>query len=300
MPSRYLHLTINKLAPYLFVGPALIFVVIFLYGPILFSVVLSFSDWNFITPQMHFVGFDNYSHILGDSRFISASWNTLLYVVVLIPAQILFPLGLAVLLRHVRSPALANFYKTSLFLPTMLAYSTAGIAWLWLFDPTNGFFNTMMGWLRLPTSNWYTDPDLALWCVAMVTFWKNFGLNMLLLLAALLGIPKPILEAADIDGASAWHRFWTIELQMISPTFFFVTVTTTMNVLDDIAATIDVLTGGGPFGRSSNILYYMFERGLAFFQFGQASASAVLIILLVIVITVLQFRMFERRVYYES
>jgi len=193
-----------------------------------------------------------------------------------------------------------NFYKGALFLPTILAYSIAGVAWLWLFDPMNGFFNVVLTALGLPPGRWHNDPDLALWCVTLVTFWKNFGLNMLLLFAALISVPRDVLEAAEIDGASPWHRFRTIEVPLISPTFFFVAVTTVMNVLDDIVGTIDVLTGGGPYGQSSNILYYMYQRGLGFFQFGQASAAAVLIILLVIGVTWLQFRMFERKVHYGS
>ncbi|MGD1877217.1 MAG: carbohydrate ABC transporter permease [Kiloniellaceae bacterium] len=288
------------LAPYVFVAPALVFVGVFLYGPVVFSVVLSFSDWNFIHPDFNFVGLQNYRRIFADPNFASATWNTLLYCLGLIPAQILIPLGLAALLLRVRSPWMMNFYKGALFLPTILAYSIAGVAWLWLFDPMNGFFNVVLTALGLPASRWHTDPDLALWCVTLVTFWKNFGLNMLLLFAALISVPRDVLEAAEIDGASPWHRFWTIEVPLISPTFFFVAVTTVMNVLDDIVGTIDVLTGGGPFGQSSNILYYMYQRGLGFFQFGQASASAVLIIGLVMVVTWLQFRAFERKVHYGS
>jgi len=292
--------TLKALAPYILVGPAILFVLVFLYAPIVFSGILSVSDWNFISPEMKFVGLDNYRVILRDPQFQTALLNTFLYCAVLIPAQIAAPLALATLILRVRKPFLANTYKAALFLPTMLAYSTAGMAWLWLFDPTNGFFNTLLGWVGLPPSRWYSDPSLALWCVVIVSFWKNFGLNMLLFAAALASVPGAIMEAAKLDGAGSWRVFWTVELPLISPTFFFVAVTTTMSVLDDIAATIDVLTEGGPFGQSTNILYYMFERGLKFFQFGQASASAVLIVLLVLIVTWAQFRVFERKVHYES
>lgn len=292
--------TTNALAPYVYVGPAVLFVLVFLYAPVLSSLTLSVTDWNFINPQARFVGLENYQRIFADPNFRDAGRNTFLYCLVLIPAQILVPLGLAALLLRVRGRFAASLYKTALFLPTILAYSTAGIAWLWLFDPLNGFLNVLLGWFGLPPSRWHTDPDLALWCVAFVTFWKNLGLNMLLLLAALVAIPKPVLEAAAIDDPSPWRRFWAVELPLISPTFFFVAVTTTMGVLDDIAGAIDVLTEGGPFGQSSNILYYMYERGLKFFQFGQASAASVLIILLVLGVTWAQFRMLERKVHYES
>lgn len=289
-----------SLAPYLFVGPAILFVAVFLYAPVVFSVGLSLTDWNFIRPEINFVGLANYRRIFADPNFQDASYNTLLYCAVLIPAQIMVPLALAALILRVRNRFAAGFYKAALFLPTILAYSTAGIAWLWLFDPLNGFLNAAFSALGLPTSRWYTDPDLAIWCVTFVTFWKNFGLNMLLLLAALVSIPKPLLEAAALDNAGPWRRFFTIELPLISPTFFFVAVTTTMNVLDDIVGVIDVLTEGGPYGQSSNILYYMYERGLGYFQFGQASAASVIIIVLVFVVTWAQFRMFEHRVHYES
>lgn len=295
-----LRATLKVLAPYILVGPAILFVLVFLYAPVVFSGVLSVSDWNFISPDMKFVGLDNYRVILRDPQFQTALLNTVLYCAVLIPAQIAVPLALATLILRVRKPFLANAYKAALFLPTMLAYSTAGMAWLWLFDPTNGFFNTLLGWFGLAPSRWYSDPSLALWCVVIVSFWKNFGLNMLLFAAALASVPGSVMEAAKLDGAGSWRAFWTVELPLISPTFFFVAVTTTMSVLDDIAATIDVLTEGGPFGQSTNVLYYMFERGLRFFQFGQASASAVLIILLVLIVTWAQVRMFERRVHYES
>jgi len=288
----------RETAPYVFVAPALLFVVVFLYAPVGFSFVLAFLDWNFLQPDAVFVGFGNFRRTLADPNFRSAAWNTLFYCGILIPAQILIPLGLAAVLRRTREGWAANLFKSALYLPTILAYSIAGVAWLWLFDPINGFFNFLLAVLHLPASRWYTDPDLAKWCVALVTFWKNFGLNMLLLFAALIGVPRDVLEAARIDGAGPWRRFWTIEVPLISPTLFFVAVTTATGILDDIVGTIDVLTKGGPFGRSSNILYYMYERGLGFFQFGQASATAVMIILLMIVVTWLQFRLFEGRVHY--
>lgn len=288
------------LAPYIFVGPAILFVVIFLYAPIIFSFAMSFSGWNFISPDITFVGFENYRRVLTDPNFQDAAYNTFLYCLVLIPVQVVVPLVLASLILRVRNRRIAGFYKAALFLPTILAYSTAGIAWAWLFDPNNGFLNAVLSAVGLPQSRWHTDPNLAIWCVAFITFWKNFGLNMLLLLAALVSIPKEIHEAAALDNAGPWRRLLTIDLPLISPTFFFVAVTTTMNVLDDIVGVIDVLTGGGPFGQSSNILYYMYERGLSFFQFGQASAASVIIIILVLFVTWAQFRMFEKRVHYES
>jgi ABC-type sugar transport system permease subunit len=287
------------MAPYLFVGPAVTAVLVFLYLPILASVGLSVSDWNLLSPEANFAGLENYRALLDSEDFGHAARNTFWYVVILVPAQIVLPLVLALALTQVASQRLSQTYRSLLFLPTILAYSVAGVAWSWLLSPVNGVLNEVLAAIGLPRSRWHTDPDLALLCVAVVTFWKTFGLNMLLWAAALLGIPKEIHEAARIDGAGPWRRFWTIDLPLIAPTAFFIAVTTVSHVLDDIVGVIDVLTEGGPAGRSSSLLFFLWQRGLAFFQFGEASAVAVIMILLVLVVTALQFRLFERRVFYR-
>lgn len=286
------------MAPYLFVAPAVSAVLVFLYLPILASAGLSVSDWNLLSPEANFVGFEHYRTLLDSEDFGHAARNTFWYAVILVPAQIALPLILALALTNVASRRLNQAYRSLLFLPTILAYSVAGVAWSWLLSPVNGVLNEVLATLGLPRSRWHTDPDLALLCVAMVTFWKTFGLNLLLWSAALLGVPKEIQEASRIDGAGPWRRFWSIDLPLIAPTAFFIAVTTVVNVLDDIVGVIDVLTNGGPAGRSSSLLFFLWQRGLAFFQFGEASAVAVIMIVLVLAVTALQFRLFERRVFY--
>ena len=150
-----------------------------------------------------------------------------------------------------------------------------------------------------PRSRWHTDPNLAMLCVCLVTFWKNFGLNMLLWTAALINISPSVRDAARLDEPNYWRRFWTVELPLISPTAFFISITTFLGVLDDIVGVVDVLTEGGPSGRTSSLLYFLWRQGLQFFQFGDASAVAMIIIVAVLVLTWLQFRLGEKRVHYE-
>lgn len=288
----------GALAPYLFVVPALLAVLVFLYAPIAGSLAMSVLDWNLLSPDIRFAGAAHYVALAQDGEFAMAARNTAWYVVLLVPAQIVLPLGLAVCLANVVSGWLGRAYRGILFLPTILAYSVAGIVWSWLLNPVNGVVNEALAGLGLPRGRWHTDPDLALYCVAAVTFWKTFGLNMLLWLAALVGIPREVKEAAQIDGAGPWRRFWHVELPLVAPTAFFIAVTTVAHVLDDIVGVIDVLTRGGPAQRTTSLLYYLWQRGLGHFQFGPASAVAVVIILLVLVVTALQFRAFERRVFY--
>lgn len=286
------------LAPYLFVGPAVLSVAIFLYGPLIASALLSVLDWNLLSPDVRFVGLDNYSTVIANVDFRTAAWNTLLYCAILIPAQIVLPLILALMIHSVRHSPMQGLYRGSLFLPTIVAFSVAGVAWSWLLNPVNGLFNEIFGFFGFPKSRWHTDPDLALLCVSLVTFWKTFGLNMLLWLAALANLPRELREASQLDGATAWRHFFTISLPLMTPTAFFISVTTFFHVLDDIVGVIDVLTHGGPAGRSSSLLYFLWQQGLLFFQFGPASAVAVIIIVAVLVVTWLQFRVGEKRVHY--
>ena len=289
----------HGLAPYLFLAPALVFIAAFLYAPILFSVGLSFSDWNFISPSANFVGFDNYAAVFGDTNFHAAARNTAVYTLILAPLQIVVPLVLARLLTGVARSRLGAFYKSALFVPTIIAFSIAGATWLWLFNPINGFLNAVLrglGWAEL---RWLNDPALAIWSVSAVVFWKTFGLNMLLCFAALSAIPRDVIEAARLDASGPLRMLWSIEIPLISPTLFFVVVTTILGVMDDIVGAVDVMTGGGPIDATTNLLFYLYEKGLRFFQFGHASAVAVIVAVLVGAITWLQFRFLERQVHYD-
>lgn len=288
----------HRIIPWLFVGPTVIAVVVFLYLPILASAALSVLDWNLLSNDVVFVGARNYRTMLASSDFGLAAANTALYCLILVPAQAIIPLILAALLMAVRGSRLAPVYRGALFLPTIVAYSVAGVAWSWLLNPVNGLFNEVLLGLGLAPSRWHTDPDLALASVSVVTFWKTFGLNLLLWLAALSNVPQSVREAARMDGAGRLRRFFDVDLPMITPTAFFVAVTTLYNVLDDIVGVIDVLTEGGPSGRSSSLPYFLWQQGLRFFQFGQASVVALVIIVAVLAVTALQFRFGEHRVHY--
>lgn len=288
----------SGLLPYAFVAPALIFIAVFIYAPVLFSIGLSFSDWNFIRPEANFVGFDNYFVVLTDPNFHAAARNTLIYVLILAPIQVILPLLLARMLAGLGNSRIAAFYKSALFVPTIVAYSIAGATWLWLLNPIIGFFNAMLRLMGSTGLRWAEDPNLAIWSVAMVVFWKTFGLNLILYLAAFTAIPKDIIEASRLDAATPLGRLIEIEVPMVSPTIFFVMVTTILGVMDDIVGIVSVMTDGGPINATTNLLFYLYEKGMRYFQFGHASAVAVLTSLAVLFVTWLQFRFVEKKVFY--
>lgn len=280
-------------------GPALASVAVFLYGPILASLGLSFTNVPLSGGAWALLGWGNYASLLGDEDFAMAAGNTALYAALLVPAELVLPLGLALLLHNVAGSRLAPAWRAALFLPTILAYSVAGVIWSWVLNPLVGAANDALAPLGLPPSRWHTDPHLALLCVAAVAFWKTFGLNVMLWLAALLGIPQDLRDAAAIDGARPWTRFWRIDLPLISPTAFFIALTTVFMAMDDVVGVIDALTHGGPAGRSSNVVFDLWRRGMDFFLFGQASAATVLIVAGVLVVSALQMRLLGRRVSYD-
>ncbi|GGK25399.1 carbohydrate ABC transporter permease [Salinarimonas ramus] len=280
------------------VAPAFFAVAVFLYLPIAASGLLAVLDYHPATRAFSYAGLANIEAVWRDPAFRVAAWNTLVYCLVLVPAQVVVPLLLALGLREIAGSRLAPVYYACLFAPTLVSFSVAGAVWLPLLNPINGVLNEMLIAIGLPPSRWHTDARAALWVVCVVTFWKTFGLNLVLWYAALMTIPREQIEAARIDGAGFFRRVRDIDIPLASPTAFFILVTTVFTTLDDIVGIIDVLTGGGPFERTTNLPYLLWQKGLVFFQFGQASVVALVTIAIVALLTFVQFRFVERRVTY--
>lgn len=287
------------LAPWLLAGPAVAAAVVFVWLPMLASVGLSLFDWSLLERAATWRGLDHYAGTLANPEFHLAGVNTLIYLAALLPLQVGLPLLLAFALMRVRLRWAARLYRTALFVPAVLSFPIAAVVWLWMFNPIVGVLNTLLGTLGVPPQRWLSDPDLAIWSVIAVAFWKSFGLNLLIFLAALATVPQEIGEAARIDGAGPVRLAVAIELPLISPALFFAVVTTVIIVLDEIVGAVDVLTEGGPYRMSSNLLYFLYERGFRHFQFGEAAAVAVLIAAVVAALTWAQFRFGERHVHYH-
>ena len=286
-------------SPWLFAGPALAASLLFVWLPIVATLGLSFFDWNLLRQQGTWRGLAHYRETLVNPDFHLALVNTALYLGALLPLQVGVPLILALALMRVRARTLGRAYRAILFAPSVLSFPVAAVVWLWLANPTVGFLNTLLGTLGMAPQRWLTDPQLTLWSVVVVTFWKSFGLNLLIFLAALANLPSDVAEAARIDGAGALRRAIDIDIPLVSPAVFFAVVTTFIIVLDEIVGAVDVLTEGGPYRTSSNLLYFLYERGFRHFQFGEAAAVAVLIAAIVAAVTWGQFRFGERHVHYD-
>jgi len=286
-------------SPWLFAGPAVAASIVFVWLPMVSTLGLSFFDWSLLRQEATWRGLTHYRETLANPDFHLALTNTGLYLGVLLPLQVGVPLVLALALVRVRARAVGRVYRTALFAPSVLSFPVAAVVWLWLFNPTVGFLNTLLAAAGLPAQRWLSDPDLAIWSVIAVAFWKSFGLNLLIFLAALANLPKDVAEAARIDGAGPFRQAIDIDIPLVSPAIFFAVVTTIIVVLDEIVGAVDVLTEGGPYRTSSNLLYFLYERGFRHFQFGEAAAVAVLIAAIVALVTWAQFRFGERHVHYD-
>ncbi len=293
-------LKLLSVEPYLYIAPALLLLLVFKYWPMVFSLVLSFTKWKFARPNLEWAGLSHYAGLLGRETFTIALQNTPLYILGLAPLYIVLPLVLAVFLSAIPWERVRSLYKAIAFSPSVLSFAITCMVWLWMFNAVNGVLNQVLTRLGLSPLSWLDDSRLALWSIVLVSGWRGFGYNMVLYLAALENIPHEYLEAARIDGANGWQLFWKIKWPLLSPTTFFMLVTTIIFAAERAFIPINILTRGGPHQASTNLSYAIYLFAFNFFDPGLASAAAVVTFVLFLLVTVAQIRYLERYVTYEA
>ena len=285
----------NLGAVLLFVLPALIPLFIFWIYPILRSVWLSFTDWDFMTPDYNFIWFKNYTSLLKDSRFYEALWNTLVFTAGTLFPTIIGGLGLALLLR--RNFKGSGVFKIVLFSPWITPTVAISIVWTWIFREDGGLANQVLGLFGLPALKWISSSDTAMLSVIIVTVWKSLGYAMIFYLSALEKVPEELYEASALDGAKPWRQFLDMTLPGISPTTFFLMIITMVNSLQAYDQ-IQILTQGGPSGSTRTLLYMYYQLGFQEFKMGQATATAVIMIIITVILSLAQFTASKKWVHY--
>ena len=285
----------NLGAVLLFVLPALIPLFIFWIYPILRSVWLSFTDWDFMTPDYNFIWFKNYTSLLKDSRFYEALWNTLVFTAGTLFPTIIGGLGLALLLR--RNFKGSGVFKFVLFSPWITPTVAISIVWTWIFREDGGLANQVLGLFGLPALKWISSSDTAMLSVIIVTVWKSLGYAMIFYLSALEKVPEELYEASALDGAKPWRQFLDMTLPGISPTTFFPMIITMVNSLQAYDQ-IQILTQGGPSGSTRTLLYMYYQLGFQEFKMGQATATAVIMIIITVILSLAQFTASKKWVHY--
>ncbi|MGY4720123.1 carbohydrate ABC transporter permease [Naumannella huperziae] len=278
---------------YALLAPSLAGIACFLLLPVLVVFWLSLNRWNLLGP-LRFVGLANWVEVLADPTFGHSLLVTLAFVAMVIPLQTGLGLLVAVLLS--RGLPGSGLFRVIYVVPWVCAPLALGIVWQWIFAPFDGALNALLG---VPIE-WLSTPALALPAVAAVTIWSQVGYVALFFMAGLAGIPRQVIEAAEVDGAGPWRIFWSIKLPLLAPTFFFVLVTgviASFQAFDQIWA---LTPNGGPQGATDVIatrIYLEAFRGA--FNLGQASVMAVILFALLVVVTVVQQRWFAKRVTYD-
>ncbi len=289
--ARRVSANLRRLAPYLYLLPALAALALWNYYPLVFLVDLSFHRLDATSPVPTWVGLANYRELFTDPLFWRVLRNTAIYTFLTVPLSIGLGLGLAVALNQklLGARLLRTLFYTPVILPTVAAATIT----LWICNADYGLANYLLELIGLPPIGWLTDSSYALWTLIAVGVWKTFGYFMLVYLAALQALPQTVLEAARLDGARPWDRFWSITWPLLRPTTWFASVIALILSFQAFDF-INIMTQGGPSNATNLLVFYIYQHGFQYFRLGFAAASAVAMFALVYGLTALVSFWFNR------
>lgn len=283
----------GKTAPYLFLLPAGIVLLIFFFIPFFQTIGLSFLDYSNNIYHASFAGLQNYVAILHNPVFYKVMLNTIIYLVVAVPVLSIIPLFLAILINQKIKGI--TLYKILIYLPVIVSIVVAAIAFKWLYAE-QGILNYLLNVFHIHSIGWLTDPKYAIYSVIIVTIWKGIGYYMMIYLAALMSVPKELYEACDIDGAGFFTKHLTVTIPHIMPTIALVTTISSISAMK-IFAEIYVMTKGGPLNSTKTIVYYIYEKAFENLDLGYASAMAVILLVIVMAFSLVNILCFEKNKY---
>lgn len=283
----------------LFLAPATIILFLFFYWPLLQDLWLSFHSWNMINPTMKFVGFQNYLQLFSSVELVKIVINTILYIFVLVFLNFITPYLLSFIIAH-RINHFSFFYRSALFIPSTVSLAVASILFLWIFNPLAGPIHILLSEIGLESPRWFKESGLVILAIGLIIGWKVFGYNLILLVAAMVDVPKELIEAARLENASNWQLFQRIIVPMTSSTALYVFVITVVFGLQYVLVPVNMLTQGGPDQGSTNLVYIVYQYGFVFFQTGKASAFAILTMLLYAFFLIMKTKVLDKKVHYEN
>lgn len=287
-------------AAYLFLLPSFLVFAVFTFFPVIFSLVICFYRWN-LPRQPIYIGLENFKWLFTDPidapAFRQSVFNSFYYALGGIPLNMAISLLIALFLnRRLRG---VEFFRMAYFLPTITSTVAVSVVWMWIYHPADyGLLNSLFLKLGLSPQAWLRDPDLAMPALIAMGIWKGMGYNVIIFLAGLQNIPTHLYEAAEIDGAGGWDKFRRITWPLLGPTTFYILVIAVINSLKAFAQ-MHVMTQGGPLGRTTTIVYYLYQQGFETFRLGKASVVAAVLFVLLLVLTFVQFKTVGSRVYYD-
>ncbi len=281
---------------WVFLAPTLIGLAILSAGPIIATLGISLTEWDLLTvPQ--WVGLDNFAALLADDRFLVALRNTTFYTVVSVPLGMILALGLALALNQgLRGIA---WIRTSYFLPVVTSATAVGLVWAWIYAPTGGILNQIIGIFGLPAQKWISDPFWAMPAIILMSTWQGLGISVIIFLAGLQGVPQEYYDAASVDGAGRWSRFRNVTLPLLTPSIFFTGILALISAFQIFDQVFVLARPGKPTGATVTLVYFIYENGFKNFKMGYAAAASWIMFLIVAVLTWLYFRSQRRWVHYQ-
>ena len=293
MLNQMLKPTMRNRHPYIFIAPALLILILFSLIPITIAFVISFTDLNLKGladwSSINFIGLENYTTLLTDTVFHKAVFNTLFYVVIGVPLVIISSLGIALLINYGKN-LIFTVFRAVYFMPAITNIIAVAVVWGFLYNTEYGLFNYVLSLVDVDKVPWLEQPVLAKLSLIVLAVWKGIGINMIIFLAALQGIPNSYYEAARIDGAKRWQVLVYITIPLLRYSIFFVTVTTLIGWLQFFEEPF-IMTQGGPLDGTVSMALFIYQRGFQFSEFGYAAAGSFVLFIVIIIVTLLQFKL---------
>ncbi|UXH43222.1 sugar ABC transporter permease [Rossellomorea vietnamensis] len=282
----------HPLTPFLFLIPGVIILGAFIFYPMLNAIWLSFTNYNIVTDA-EFIGLENYKGLFADDLFWKVLGQTLLYLVIVVPALVILPIFLAILVnQQVKG---IGFFRSAYYVPVVTSMVVVGIAWKWVYAD-KGILNYILESLGLINEpvNWLTSTSTSIFAVMVVTIWKGLGYYMVIYLAGLQSISDDLYEAADIDGASKWKQIWHITIPLLMPSIMIVTIMSSISAMK-VFEEIYVMTGGGPLNSSKTLVFYIYEEAFDKLQMGYASAAGVVLFIITLIFSVINIKFMSKK-----
>ncbi|MBT2661766.1 sugar ABC transporter permease [Bacillus sp. ISL-45] len=288
--------SLNARTALLYLFPSILLFAVFIFYPMFRTIYLSF----FLTDQQGaaalFVGFENYAYLFESKEFRNSIKATVLFVLYTVPTGVIIALFLALIANEKLKGI--GFFRTVYSSTMGISVAASSVVWLFLFHPSIGMFNRLLNVMNLPGVQWLLDPDWALVSISISTIWMNIGFSFLILLGGLQNIDEYLYESARIDGAGYWYQLRRITIPMLSPTLFFIITISLINAFQTFGQ-VDILTKGGPSQATNLIVYSIYREAFVNYQFGTASAQAVFLFICILIVTILQFKLGEKKVHYQ-
>jgi multiple sugar transport system permease protein len=280
----------KKILPYFMVSPYLAHLLVFTTFPVIFSIVLTFFKWNIIGP-MEWAGFNNWERLFSDRLFWQAILNTMKFLIIHIPLQIIVALALAEVLNQ--KIIFRGFFRAAFFLPVVISGVVITMMWQQLLGYETGVINRLLVSIGFGKVGWLIDPDIAMGSIAIMATWKNVGLYVILFLIGLQTVPKQYYEAADMEGATHWQKFIKITVPIINPTIFMVVVLSTIGGFSLFIEPY-ILTQGGPLNSTLSAVLYIYKQAFEYYHMGYSATLGVFFAFLIVVVVLIQKKYIER------